>query len=123
LYLLVELQWIYLQNLIHIQHQVWWCSPHSWNASETARTLKRNKENNTINVIMPECHCPESDLAQRVRALVFSARRCCRRSRVRAPVWPGTFLRKNINMNICDPTPRNESLGRILVNWVINMRK
>jgi hypothetical protein len=28
--------------------------------------------------------------------LVFSARRCCRRSRVRAPVWPGTFLRKNI---------------------------
>jgi hypothetical protein len=23
----------------------------------------------------------------------------------------------------CDPTPRNELLGRILVNWVINMRK
>jgi hypothetical protein len=38
------------------------------------------------------------DLAQRVRALAFSARRCCRRSRVRAPVWPGTFLRRNINM-------------------------
>jgi hypothetical protein len=29
-----------------------------------------------------------------VIALVFSARRYCRRSRVRAPVWPGTFLRK-----------------------------
>jgi hypothetical protein len=25
--------------------------------------------------------------------------------------------------HICDRTPRNESLGRILVNWVINMRK
>jgi hypothetical protein len=43
--------------------------------------------------IMPECHCPENhsfykngDLAQRVRALVFSARRCCHRSRVRALV-------------------------------------
>jgi hypothetical protein len=38
------------------------------------------------------------DLAQRVRALVFSARQCCRRSRVRAPVWPGTFLRRNIKI-------------------------
>jgi hypothetical protein len=28
---------------------------------------------------------------------VKSVIRCCRMSRVRAPVWPGTFLRKNIN--------------------------
>jgi hypothetical protein len=32
--------------------------------------------------------------------LVFSARRCCRRSRVRAPVGPGTFLRRNINIGL-----------------------
>jgi hypothetical protein len=36
--------------------------------------------------------------APMVKALVFSARLCCRRSRVRAPVWPGTFRRRNINI-------------------------
>jgi hypothetical protein len=51
--------------------------------------------------IMPECHCPLFFLRMAIwlrglERLVFSARRCCRRSRVRAPVWPGTFLRKNI---------------------------
>jgi hypothetical protein len=34
----------------------------------------------------------DSDLAQRAETLVFSATECCRRSRVRAPVIPGTFL-------------------------------
>jgi hypothetical protein len=36
------------------------------------------------------------DLGQRVRALVFSARRRSCRSWVRAPVGPGTFLHRNI---------------------------
>jgi hypothetical protein len=34
----------------------------------------------------------DSDLAQRAKALVFSAKRSCRRSQVRAQVRPGTFL-------------------------------
>jgi hypothetical protein len=42
----------------------------------------------------PVSNCVKAHLC--VRALVFSARRCCRRSRVRAPVGPGTFLRRNI---------------------------
>jgi hypothetical protein len=29
----------------------------------------------------------------------------------------------NVSFHNCDPTPRNESLGQILVNWVIYMRK
>jgi hypothetical protein len=34
-----------------------------------------------------------------------------------------TVCVKYMNANICDPTPRNEPLGRILVNRLINMRK
>jgi hypothetical protein len=37
------------------------------------------------------------DLAQRVETLVCSARRCCRGSRVRAPVRPGTFSATQIS--------------------------
>jgi hypothetical protein len=61
-------------------------------------------------------------LAQRVRALVFSARRYCRRSRVRAPVWPGTFLRKNINIyytgkgSTRDPNPQPHQRWEMLIS-------
>jgi hypothetical protein len=44
---------------------------------------------------------PQSDLDlsfAEISERWYSARRCCRRSRIRAPVWPGTFLRRNINM-------------------------
>jgi hypothetical protein len=46
---------------------------------------------------------------------VSHARRCCRRSRVRAPVWPGTFLCKNIN--IPETQPMKSPSWRKLAFW------
>jgi hypothetical protein len=49
----------------------------------------------------------------------YSARRCCRRSRARGPVWPGNFLRRNINRHRAHISKNNTSL---FGGWIFRIK-